>query len=191
MFLGNSQPDWIGSVYNDFQFKEFGLSFLFDAQQGMQKYNQLANFMAAFGIAKYTENRTEMKVFEGVLANGTPNTKSVYLGQGNGPDNVNYGNGFYRNVYRGISENFIEDASFVKLRNVTVSYQVPSQVMSKTRFISGANISVSGNNLWLKTKYTGFDPESSSLGSGSIADGFAGFTYPQTRSFMMTVNLTF
>ena len=191
MYLGNSQPDWIGSIYNDIRYKQFGLSFLFDAQQGLKKYNQMGNFMSAFGIATYTENRRETVVFEGVTADGQPNTKPVWLGQGTGPDGVNYGNGFYRNVHRGVSENFIEDASFVKLRNVTLSYQLPASLLHKTKFITGASIAVSGNNLWLSTDYTGFDPESSSNSAGSIADGFAGFTYPATRSYMVTLNLSF
>jgi outer membrane receptor protein involved in Fe transport len=191
MYLGNSQPDWIGSIYNDIRFKGFGLSFLFDAQQGIKKYNQMANFMAAFGIAKYTENRRETIVFQGVTADGQPNTKAVYLGQGTGPDGVNYGNGYYRNIYRGVSENFIEDASFIKLRNVTLSYQLPSQLLTRTKFLTGASVALSGNNVWLHTDYTGFDPESSSMSAGSISDGFAGFTYPATRSFMLTLNLSF
>lgn len=191
MYLGKTQPDWMGSVYNDIRFKQFGLSFLFDTQQGIQKYNQMSNFMAAFGIAPYTVNRTETKVFEGVTAGGQPNTKVVYLGQGTGPDGVNYGNGFYRNVYRGVSENFIEDASFVKLRNVTLSYQLPSGLLSRTKVISGASIALTGNNVWLSTDYSGFDPESSSMGSGSVSSGFAGFTYPATRSFIATLNLSF
>ena len=192
MYLGNSQPDWIGSIYNELRYKQFGLSFLFDTQQGLEKYNQFGNFMSAFGIADYTENRRETIVFEGVTADGQPNTKPVYLGQGVGPDGVNYGNGFYRNFHRTVSENFIEDASFVKLRNVTLSYQLPTSLLNKTKAITGASIAVSGNNLWLSTDYSGFDPESSSVSSvGAIADGFAGFTYPATRSYMVTLNLTF
>jgi len=180
MYLGNSQPDWIGSIYNDIRFRQFGLSFLFDTQQGLEKYNQLDNFMAAFGIADYTENRRDSRVFEGVTADGQPNTQSVVTGQA-----------FYRNVYRGVSENFIQDASFVKLRNVTLSYSLPTQLLNRTKFITGASLAVSGNNLWLSTDYNGFDPESSSMAASSIADGFAGFTYPATRSFMMTLNLSF
>jgi len=190
-YLANSQPDWIGSIFNELEYKNFALSFLFDAQQGLEKYNQMANFMSAFGIAKYTENRTETQVFEGVLADGTPNTKAVYLGQGFGPDGVNYGNGYYRNVHRGISENFIEDASWIRLRNVTATYALRSSWLAKTKFISGASISLTGNNLWLHTDYSGFDPEGSSFSSGSVVDGFTGFTYPSTRSYIVTVNLTF
>ena len=74
--LGNSQPKWIGGITNTLSYKNFSLSFLWDTQQGLDRYNQLGNFEAAFGIAKYTENRNDIKVFEGVLADGTPNTKT-------------------------------------------------------------------------------------------------------------------
>lgn len=191
MYLGSSDPEWIGSFYNELHYKQFGLSFLFDTQQGIEKYNQLANWMAAFGIATYTTNRNDVITFGGLTSNGQPNTKPVFLGMGVGPDGVNYGNGYYRNVYRGISENFIENASFIKLRNVSLSYNLPSEFLTKTKVITGASISLTGNNLWLHTKYTGFDPESSSFSSGSIADGFAGFTYPATRSYMISLNLSF
>ncbi|MCW3091656.1 MAG: TonB-linked outer membrane protein SusC/RagA family [Ferruginibacter sp.] len=186
--LGNSQPKWIGGITNSFTYKNFSLSFLWDTQQGQDKYNQLGNFMAAFGIARYTENRNDTKVFEGMLANGTANTKTVWLGQGTGPDGVNYGSaGFYRAVYRGISSNFVEDASWVRLRNLSLSYNLPL----KKGLIKSAAVTLTGNNLVLITDYTGYDPELSSTSSGSNIDAFAGFTYPAVRSFLVSVNLNF
>lgn len=189
--LGNSQPKWIGGITNTLTYKNFTLSFLWDTQQGLDKYNQLGNFEAAFGIAKYTENRNDIIVFDGVLADGTKNTKPVWLGQGTGPDGVNYGSaGYYRATYRGISENFVEDASWVRLRNLTFGFNVPSSVL-KNGIIKNANITFTGNNLLLITHYSGFDPESSSTSAGNNADGFAGFTYPAMRSYLLSVNLNF
>ena len=190
-YLGNSQPKWIGSISNSFAYKAFSFSFLFDVRQGVQKYDQFANFLAAFGASKMTENRDQMKTFDGVFSDGKPNNIPVYLGQKLGPDGKDYGDGYYRRIYRGITEAFIEDASWVRLRNVSLSYQLPSKLLSKTHFISGANITLTGNNLWLHTKFTGFDPESSSFNAGSNADAFAGFTYPAVRSFLASINVTF
>jgi len=190
-YLANTQPKWIGNIYNSIRFKQFGLSFLFDAQQGLYRYNQMSNFMAAFGIAKFTENRTETVVFDGVTADGKANTKPVYLGQGKDATGTDYGNGFYRNVYRGVSELFIENASWIRLRNVSLSYRVPEDIIAKSKFISGVNISLTGNNLWLNTDYSGFDPEASSNSSGSVVDGFSGFTYPATRSYLVTLSVNF
>lgn len=187
--LGNSQPDWIGGITNTFTYKNFTLSFLWETQQGQDRYNQLANFMSAFGIAKYTENRTETTIFPGVLANGNANTQEVYYGQGvfNGRD---YNQGFYRNIHRTVSENFVEDASWVRLRNLSLGYSVPKSVFRGTP-IQGAFITFTGNNLLLFTDYTGFDPETSSSSTESNADGFSGFTYPALRSFLFSININF
>ncbi|HUH34013.1 MAG TPA: hypothetical protein VLZ28_08655, partial [Daejeonella sp.] len=188
--LGNSQPDWIGGITNNFRYKNLSLSALIDARVGQERYNQMGNFFSAFGIAKYTEDRNETKVFPGVLADGSPNTKAVWLGQGIGPDGVNYTNGYYRNVHRGISENFIEDASWVRLRSVSLGYSLPTKLLQRS-FVKNASLTVTGNNLWLSTDYSGFDPETSSTPSGSNVDGFTGFTYPAVRSFLLTLNVGF
>jgi TonB-linked SusC/RagA family outer membrane protein len=188
--LGNSQPDWIGGITNTFSYKNVTLSFLFETQQGMEKYNQLGNFMSAFGIATYTENRRDSKVFEGVLPDGTPNTQLVWMGQGTGPDGRNYTAGYYRNVYRGVTENFVEDASWVRLRSLSVGYEFPAAWLKKT-FIQNANLTFTGNNLLLWTDYTGFDPESSSFSAGSNIDAFAGFTYPAVRSYLLSLSVNF
>jgi len=190
-YLANSQPSWIGNLSTTFRWKNFSLFLLFDTQQGVYRYNQLANFMAAFGLQKSSLDRNDTKVFKGVLADGTPNTKAVWLGQGVGPDGVNYGNGYYRNVYRGASEVFVENASWFRLRTASISYAIPEGLMKKTGFLNGATLSASANNLWIHTKWSGFDPESSSTPAGSVADGFNGFSYPATRSYILSLNLNF
>ena len=189
--VGNSMPKWIGSINNTLTYKNWSLSFLIDTHQGLKKWNQLDNFMAAFGIAKYTENRDQTIVFPGVLADGTPNTKAVYLGQGVGPDGHNYGAGYYRNVYRGVTEAFVQDASWVRLRTVSLAYTLPAKWL-KGSFVKGATISFTGNNLWLSTPYNGFDPEASDAIAGDLtASSQAGFTYPQLRSYLFTLNVNF
>ena len=190
--LGNSQPDWIGGITNTVSYKSFRLSFLIETQQGMDRYNQLGNFMAAFGIAKYTEDRTTYKVFPGVIANGSPNTQSVYLGMGKAPapDTRDYGNGYYRNIYRTLSEPFVEDASWTRLRYLSLSYQIPAKIF-KTDVIKGASVTFTGSNLFIWTKFSGFDPETSSMPAGSNADGFTGFSYPALRSYLFSINLDF
>lgn len=186
--LGNSQPDWIGGISNTLTYKNWQLSFLFETQQGQDRYNQLGNFMSAFGIAKYTENRTQSQVFTGVLPDGTPNTQLVYIGMGLGPDGRDYNQGFYRTIHRTITENFVEDASWVRLRNLSLSYNIPQRFFKRS-FMQGATITFTGNNLLLFTDYTGFDPETSSNSAGSNIDAFTGFTYPAVRSYLFSINL--
>jgi hypothetical protein len=187
--LGNTQPDWFGAISNTITYKGLSLSFLFDTRQGVQKYNQQGNFFAAFGLAPYTLNRDQTIVFEGVTADGSPNTTPVFLGQGEGPDGEDYGAGYYRNTFRGSTENFVEDADWVRLRNLSLSYQLPAAVLENV-FIRSANISLTGNNLWLSTPYSGFDPEGNQSSSNSD-DGFGGFVYPSVRSFFVTLSLGF
>jgi TonB-linked SusC/RagA family outer membrane protein len=188
--LGNSQPDWIGGLTNTFRYKSFSLSTLIDARWGFERFNRLENFNAAFGIADYTSDRRTFKVFPGVLADGTPNTKSVWLGQGVGPDGVDYGQGYYRNYYRVLSEPFVQDASWIRLRSASLSYSLPSKWLP-AKAIRSASVSVTGNNLFLHTNYYGLDPESVSADSGSIVDGSSGMTYPAARSFLFTLNVGF
>jgi TonB-linked SusC/RagA family outer membrane protein len=187
--LGNTQPDWFGALINTISYKGLDFSFQFDTRQGVQKYNQQGNFFAAFGTAPYTLNRDETIVFEGVTANGQPNTKPVFLGQGVGPDGVDYGAGYYRNVFRGSTENFVEEANWFRLRNVSLSYALPAPLLESV-FIDRARVTLTGNNLWLETPYSGFDPEGNQ-GNGNTDDGFGGFVYPSVRSFFVTLNLGF
>lgn len=190
--LGNVQPRWIGGWNNTFNYKSLSLNLLFDARIGHYKYNQLNNFYAAFGMADYTLDRNDYRVFEGVLADGTPNTREVWLGQGVDPrTDINYGDGYYRNVYRGVSEHSVEDASWVRLRSASISYNLPQSWIANN-FVKHVNVGVTGNNLWIWTKYRGYDPEASSFNSGSVAvDGFGGFTAPGVRTFLFNLNVGF
>lgn len=188
--LGNSQPDWISGLTNNFSYKRLTLSTIVDARWGFEKFNRLENFNSAFGIADYTRDRREFRVFEGNLANGTPNTKQVWLGQSIGPDGVNYGEGYYRRFHRSLSEPFVDDASWVRLRSASLQYSLPTKWLP-AKAVRNAAISVTGNNLWLYTKYYGLDPESLSADSGSNVDGSAGMTYPAARTFLFTLNVGF
>ncbi|MET4544374.1 hypothetical protein ABIE26_001679 [Pedobacter africanus] len=139
----------------------------------------------------YTTDRRSYRVFDGVLADGTRNTKSVWMGQKFAPnDPVDYGEGYYRLYYRNVSEPFVTDASWVRLRSASLTYALPAEWLPK-RSIKNASVSVTGNNLWLWTKFYGVDPESSSYDANSNNDGSAGFTYPTARTFMFTLNIGF
>jgi hypothetical protein len=190
VLLGNSQPDWVAGLSNNFTYKSLTLSTLVDARWGFEKFNRLENFHAAFGLAHYTADRRSFKVFPGVLADGTPNTKQVYLDQAMGPDGVNYGEGYYRIYYRAISEPFVQDASWVRLRSASLSYSLPTSFLP-SKILRNASVAITGNNLWLWTKYYGLDPESQSSDSGSNVDGSAGFTYPAARTVLFSLNLGF
>ncbi|WKN41315.1 SusC/RagA family TonB-linked outer membrane protein [Tunicatimonas pelagia] len=189
LILGNSQPDWFGGLRNSFSYKNWDLSFLIDARVGVDQYNQFGNFYSAFGKLDYSLNRNDVVVFDGVLEDGSPNTQEVWMGQGIGPEGRNYSAGFYRNYYRGVSENFVQDASFVKLRNLSLGYRLPANWLDRTP-LSAASFKATVNNVILWTPWNGFDPESFSAGAGGNATGFTGLGYPGVHSLIFTLNLT-
>ncbi len=189
LVMGNATPKWIGGIRNTFTYKGLNLSFLIDARAGVDQYDQYANFYSAFGMLDYSLNRNDVVVFDGVLADGSPNKQQVWLGQGLGPDNADYGAGFYRNSYRGTSENFVKNASYVKLRNISLGYNFSGSLLEKTPF-SAANATLTANNIILWTPWQGYDPESFSSGAGGNATGFTGLGYPGVQSFLFSLNLT-
>ena len=189
--LGSVFPKLIGGWYNHIAYRNLAVSILIDGQFGQKYYNQMDNFLAAFGMADYTLNRNDHIVFEGMLADSSPNTQQVWLGQGY--DEVtdrDYGNGYYRNYYRGNSEYFVQNASWVKLRSVSINYSLPAKWFG-TRFVKNASVGLTGNNLLVFTDYNGYDPENSTSDSGKTAEGFAGMTYPALRSYLFTLNVGF
>lgn len=189
LILGNAQPKWFGGLRNTLNYKGWSFSFLIDARAGMQQYDQYANFYSAFGMLDYSLNRNDVVVFDGFMEDGSPNAQQVWMGQGVGPDGVDYGAGFYRNVYRTVSENFVQDASFIKLRNISLRYTLPGTLLEVTPF-SAASLSVAANNIILWTPWAGYDPESFSAGAGGNATAFTGLGYPGVQSYFFTLNLT-
>mgnify|MGYP003416932068 CR=1 FL=1 len=130
-------------------------------------------------------------VFDGVLADGSKNTQEVWLGQGVDPKTGrNYGNGYYRDVYRGNSEFFVQDISWLKLRTVVLNYNLPKKWLPNN-FMNEVSVGFTGNNLLIFSKFNGYDPESISVSSGSNISGFAGFTYPGLRSYIFNLNVKF
>lgn len=82
---------------------------------------------------------------------------------------------------------FIEDGSFIRLQNVALGYNLPI----KTNYISNARVSLSGQNLFLITKYTGFDPEVNNGGQSNLNRGDDYDAYPRAKTFTLGLNLGF
>jgi TonB-linked SusC/RagA family outer membrane protein len=177
--IGNVQPDWTGSVGNTFSYRDFGLSFLVDVKKGGDLYNQVAAFHASQGTLPRTVDRDQRKVFEGVLPDGSENTQEVLVGQD-----------FYRDVHRRVAENFVEDASWVKLRNVQLTYNLPSSLIRRTPLRDGS-IGVGANNILLYSPYDGFDPESRQFDASSNTQGFQGLRTPAVETYTIKLNLGF
>ncbi|MCB0692506.1 MAG: hypothetical protein KDC16_12745, partial [Saprospiraceae bacterium] len=145
-------------------------------------WNGTKGALTFFGLSELTENRGQVTVFDGVKASdgGTNDIAVVadqawYQGNGGGFGNV--------------SEHFIEDGSFTRLRYVTLSYDFNS--LAKKIGLGNLSFSVTGRNLILSTPYTGYDPELSLVGSSSNGQGLDYFQLPNTKSFIFGLNASF
>jgi hypothetical protein len=89
-----------------------------------------------------------------------------------------------------LSTQFVEDGSFVSLKNVALSYTITKDMLPKS-FIDSLRLYVSAENLFVFTNYSGFDPESTASGNSDVDLGIDLNTYPLNRSFTFGMNLQF
>ena len=190
--LGNIQPDWTMGITNSLSYKGLAFSFLIDIKQGGEMWNGTKGALYYFGVHKDQENREATQVFEGInghwdadgnlVVTGTQNTIVSNLDQGWQIDGE--GSGF-----TGPSEPYIEETSWIRLKELSLSYDL-SGLLKNTFLKNGASVYVSGRNLWLKTDYTGIDPETSLFGAHN-AQGIDYFNMPNTKSYTFGIKLNF
>ena len=89
-----------------------------------------------------------------------------------------------------ISDRFIEDGAYLRLRTITLSYQLPPSLLDRLP-IKQLSVYVSGQNLWTLTNYSGFDPEVNRDGGSAISQGIDYGTYPQSRTLTGGIQLEF
>lgn len=186
--LGNPNPDYLMGIRNTFTYKGLSLSVLVDIRKGGQYWNGTNGALVFFGRAKLTENRGSDYVFPGVVAdgNGNPtdvvNTQTVKLDQDWYQGN---GGGFGNQA-----EDFMEDVTWTRVREVTLSYDLPKSFVSKIHF-GGLSVGVFARNLLLFTNYSGIDPETNLTGGGNGGFGIDYFNMPNTRSFGGNLRVSF
>ena len=197
--LGNGVPKFTGGVNNSVSYKQFHLAFLVDFKWGGQIYSGINSRMTLWGFHKQTvTGRAEEAplMIEGVQQimdnNGTPNDGSddryVYE-----PVSRTLTPGEARNYWGNYSQvandRFVYDASFIKLRQVTLGYTFTKRLLSKLPFRT-LTISVVGRNLAILFKNVeNIDPESSYTSSN--AQGLDYFGVPASRTYGFNVNATF
>jgi TonB-linked SusC/RagA family outer membrane protein len=180
--VGNALPDWQGGITNTFNYKALSLSFLIEVRQGGDAYDTGMRNRLRNGVDARTSLRDVQVIFDGVTSTGEANTRPVVLS----------GDAFYRNEgrYNGAADILLQDASWVRLRNASVSYTLSRSKMPRLPFQS-LRLSVSGNNLILITPFKGFDPEGTAYGAGNNAFGYTGLNIPATRNVTVTAGFTF
>ena len=180
--IGNVTPDWIGGVRNKFNYKNVSLGFLIDTQKGGDIFSLDMYYGLATGLYKETAYGTirETGILNaGVAPDGTPNTVVV---KDPGTFSNNYGYLVEPN------KAFIYDASYVKLREVSITYNFPKNLFEGT-FINSASFSLLGSNLWIISKNLPYADPESGLSSGNSSRGYSVGSLPTTRD--IGFNLTF
>jgi hypothetical protein len=182
--FGTAQPDWTMGITNEFRYKGWTLSFLIDIKEGGVMWNGTRGAICYFGTAGETAGRdTDTKVFDGVKrSDGSTNDILVNLGQNWYVDGE--GSGF-----TGPSEQFIEDASWVRLKETYLGYKFSPDFLKSTS-IRNLELYFSGRNLWLSTPYLGVDPETNLMGSAN-SQGIDYFNMPGTKAYTFGVKIAF
>jgi hypothetical protein len=190
--IGNVNPDWIGGISNTFTYKNLSFSFLIDIQKGGDIFSLDMYYGLATGLYEETAFTNDLgNPVRNTLANG-----GGIINPGVNPDgNVNqtriscsnYGAFGYARGLPNIA--FVYDAGYVKLREVNLTYNLPSKIFAKT-FIKGASFSFVGSNLWIIHKNLPHADPESGLGSGN-RQGFSTGSLPSTRDFGFNIKLQF
>jgi hypothetical protein len=182
--FGNIFPDWTGGVTNTVSWKRLALSALVDVRQGGVFLSQTTSQLRSSGLAAETANRDRF-IQDGVIRDASGVTR---------PNDVQVASvqQYWGNLDNSISpENNIFDASFAKLREASLSFQLPERWVGKIGAASGV-WSLEGRNLWLiSSKVPHVDPEANVLGTGLIGEGIERNVLPSTRTFGFNLRLVF
>lgn len=191
--IGNVNPDWIGGITNTLKYKDLALSFLIDTRQGGDVFSLDMYYGLATGILPETAGtndkgnpvRSPIADGGGVIlpgvkqADGKPNDIRVSA--------VNYGVYGYR---RNPAAAFVYDASYVKLREVSLTYSLPKGVVSKIHPIKGIDFSLIGRNLWIIHKNLPYADPEEGMSSGNV-QGYQTGAYPTARTFGFNAKVRF
>ncbi len=170
IIVGNPFPEWVGGLTNTFNYKDFDFSFTFQGEFGASIYNSAGRFQSA--NADWFDNQSADQLRRWQNPGDITDVPEARLAGGNGTAH---------------STRYLEKGDFVRLRNITLGYTLPKDVLDKAGF-SNVRIYMSGFNLLTFTGFTGYDPESRS-DAGGIGQVF--YSAPAAKTISMGVNLSF
>ena len=190
--IGNSNPDWIGGINNQFKYKNFALSFLVDFRQGGDLFSLDMYYGLATGLYPETAGLNDLGkpsrspladgggfIRPGVTEDGKANTKRV--------SNSNYGAyGYSVNPDKA----FVYDASFIKLREAVLTYSFPKSVIGSLHPFKGIDLSLIGRNLWIIHKNLPYADPEEIIGAGNL-QGYQVGAYPSVRTLTLNLKLRF
>ena len=205
--IGDPNPDWTGGLINTVNYKSLALSFLIDVSKGGEIYSLDMHYGQGTGLPEetagfnelgnpirdevvlvdptdptqgYTENSGGI-LFEGVLPDGSPNTIRARADY--------YAGAYYwGNAVRQPASMTIYDGSYVKLREVALTYRLPNGILGNT--FQNIGLSLVGTNLWIIHKNMPYADPESGLGAGN-GQGYLSGAYPTIKSVGFKLDLGF
>ncbi|MFC4874996.1 SusC/RagA family TonB-linked outer membrane protein [Negadavirga shengliensis] len=172
--IGRMYPKWVGNITNTFQYKNFDLSFEFRFVYGQDVINAT--------LHSVEDRQTLANSYSTVLDAWRPDNQDAMVAEVRA-----WGTPYLTNM----DTHWVEDGSFARLQNLMLGYSLPPAILSKYN-IANARLFLSGQNLLLFTKYTGYDPEVNTFeGAGQLPQGLDFFPFARPRTFSAGVNVTF
>jgi TonB-linked SusC/RagA family outer membrane protein len=193
-FIGNPWPKLFGGFTNTFSYKGFDLSVLFTATYG----NDIYNF-----IAWENSNPNNINLGRNMMLTALnyarvatdPNGKPYLLNPGTNVPRIITG-ADVNGTYARITDKYVEDGSYLRLKNVSLSYNIPQTLIAKQKIVRGVRATIGAQNLATITGYSGFDPEVGAYvgrdaSSSNQAIGLDYGRYPLTPIYTFSLNVNF
>ena len=184
--IGNPNPDWTANFDNKIRWRGFTLKFLINIKKGGQIWNGTKNTLDYYGMSKNSGGLRNIYnyVFDGVDINGNENTIAVDFAN---PANPIEENRWVRYGKHGVAEDAIEDASWIRLSELSLNYDFSNNLIRKLK-INKIGITFFAKNLFLFTNYSSIDPDTYLPGTTNGA-GLDYFNLPNTRSYGMALKI--
>ena len=193
-FIGNPWPKLFGGFTNTFSYKGFDLSILFTGTFGNDIYNMLA--MVNSKATRFYTSRNLMSNVMNYARLDTKDGKVVIVNHTTDVPRITGSQRPVDNNYNVISSRWVEDGSFIRLKNVSLSYNIPASLISKQKVVRGVKATVGAQNLLTFTEYSGYDPEvgasvGANVNAANQAIGLDYGRYPLTPIYTFSLNVNF
>jgi len=174
IIAGNAQPDFTGGLTNNLNYKQFDLSFFWEFSYG----NEVLNATRYYLERPWADFNVTRTYYNNYFGNPDPNSSNSYPIPFAGRSNLS------------ADDTYIEDGSYARLRNITLGYSLPKDLLKRVN-MSRIRLYINANNLWTITNYTGLDPNTNVFGNDEYGAGIDYSAYPTATSFTLGVNLEF
>ena len=192
--IGSPWPKLFGGITNTFSYKGIDLSILITGTYGNDIYNMLA--MVNSKATRFYTSRNLMLDVMNYAKLVDQGGKVVISNAGTDVPRITGAQIPNDNNYNVLSSKWVEDGSFLRLKNISLSYNIPSSILSRQKIVKGARVTAGVQNLVTFTKYSGFDPEvGASVGAnvsyGNQAIGLDYGRYPLTPIYSFSLGINF